>query len=150
MSAGKISVEDWVAISNLIGEYYWRVDENDAEGWADLFTPDGAFIGLGQDFRGREGLKQVPALYAPMGGRLRHSPAAIWIEYGATRDEALAKYHTLVTTWMPEPGPELMEMALCDLTLTRVDGSWKIRANNVTLLRSQGLEQPAALAELAL
>jgi hypothetical protein len=150
MAAGKISVEDWVAIANLIGRYYWLVDENQADAWADLFVEDGAFVGLGREFRGREGLKQVPALYAPMGGRLRHSPAAIWIEYGATTDEALARYHTVVTTWMAEPGPELMEMALCDLSLVRAGGGWKIRANNVRLLRSEGIRPPAALAELEL
>jgi hypothetical protein len=146
VAAGKISVEDWVSISNLIGRYYWLVDENDAEPWADLFTPDGVFIALGQEFHGTERLREVPGLQAPLGGRLRHSPAAIWIQYGATPDEALARYHAVVTTWLPEPGPQLMGMALCDMSLTRIGGAWKIRSNTVRLM--EGVTRPAALADL--
>ena len=61
----------------------------------------------------------------------RHSPAAIWVEYGATPDDAVGHYYSLVTTWFRDPGPEFFNMVLCDLHLVRQGGDWKIRENRI-------------------
>jgi hypothetical protein len=129
--AGKVTVEDWVEISNLIGKYQWLVDEGDEDGWADLFTEDGHFGSHeGQGWRGREALKEAAGMtLTHFHGRMRHSPGATWIEYGETQDEAVARYYSLVTTWFDDPGPEFFNMALCTMSLARIDGEWKIRSN---------------------
>jgi hypothetical protein len=127
----KISVEDWVEISNLIGKYQWLVDEGD-ESWADLFTEDGAFTGARDGYHGRDALQRAAALtLASFEGKMRHSPGAVWIEYGETTDEAFARYYSLVTTWFEDPGPEFFNMALCRVHLLRIDGTWKIKSNTM-------------------
>jgi hypothetical protein len=130
-----ISVEDHVAIQNLIGEYQWLVDDGDSEGWAALWTADGAFVGgATEPFVGHEALKGVPAwVKASWNGQLRHTTGSMFIRYGADQDEAIAKYYSLVTTWHEEP-PALFVCALSEMTLVRVDGRWKIRRNAVTNL----------------
>src|SRR5271156_2454548 len=55
--ARDISVQDFVAIQNLVGKYQWLVDGGDSEGWAALWTEDVAFSGATTEpFVGREAL----------------------------------------------------------------------------------------------
>jgi hypothetical protein len=130
--AGDIAVEDWVEIANLIGQYQWLVDEGDPA-WADLFTEDGAFLSqAGQGWRGRQALREAAlSTQTYFAGAMRHSPSAIRIDYDGSRDEALARYYSLVSTWFAEPGPEFFNMALCTARLTRVGGDWKFRSNTM-------------------
>jgi len=60
--SSNITTDDYVAIQNVLGEYQWHVDDGDSDGWADLWTEDGAFIGgATEPFVRREELKKVPA-----------------------------------------------------------------------------------------
>ncbi len=133
--SGRISVEDHIAIQNLIGEYQWLVDGGDSEGWAQLWTVDGAFIGgATESFIGHAALKQVPTwVKSSWNGQLRHTTGSLFIRYGASVDEAVAKYYNLVTTWHEEP-PALFVCALSEMTLVRISGEWKIKSNVVTNL----------------
>ncbi len=129
MPEKKISVEDWVEIANLIGKYQWLIDDGD-ESWADLFVQDGAFLSeAGEGYRGHEALKNAALMIRDFGGMMRHSPGALWIEYGATPDEAFARFYNLVTTWEKEPA--FFNMALCKAHLVRIDGDWKIKTNTM-------------------
>jgi ketosteroid isomerase-like protein len=130
-----IPVEDHVAIQNLIGEYQWLVDGGDSDGWAMLWTEDGAFVGgATEPFVGHDALKQVPAwVKASWDGQMRHMTGSLFIRYGDNQDEAIARYYSLVTTWHEEP-PALFVCALCEMTLRRIDGVWKISRNHVTNL----------------
>jgi hypothetical protein len=139
----KISVEDWVDISNLLGRYQWLFDRGDGEAWATLFTEDGVFEGLGPTpFRGHEALKQIP----PMGGYFRflarHMPGSIWMEYGEGQDEIFVHLYNLFSTWLPEEGPRFQQMADCTLHLARIDGEWKLKSNVIKGL----LPPPGAVA----
>jgi hypothetical protein len=129
----KISVEDHIAISNLMGKYQWLVDGGDSDGWADLFTPDGALIGANPEpSRGREELKMVPKFVVDnFGDKMRHMTGSFYIEYGATTDEAYARFYNLVTTWVKSEGPKLFTMALSTAHVVRINGEWKIKSNNV-------------------
>lgn len=129
----KISVEDWVEISNLIGKYQWLVDEADQGRWSSLFTEDGAFLSVeGEGYRGHDALRRAAAMTGEnFAGMMRHSPGAIWIEYGESKDEAFARYYSLVTTWFKDPGPQFFNMALCSMHLLRIGGDWKIKTNTV-------------------
>ncbi len=128
----RISIEDHVAIQNLIGEYQWLVDGGDSDGWAALWTEDGAFLGgATEPFVGHAALKEVPAwVKSSWDGQLRHMTGSMFIRYGASQDEAIARYYNLVTTWHEEP-PALFVCALSEMTLVRIGGEWKIRRNLV-------------------
>jgi hypothetical protein len=132
-----VSLEDWVAIRNLLGKYQWLVDEGDSEGWANLFTPDGAFIGgLPDPHHGHEELKKIPKLVKDaFGNKLRHLSGNHYIEYGNSKDQAWAKFYSFVTTWIPEQGPQFFQFSLCNVELLRINGEWKIKANNVINLK---------------
>jgi hypothetical protein len=108
------------------------VDEGDPA-WADLFTEDGAFLSqAGDGWRGRAGLQAAAeSTKTYFAGAMRHSSNAVWVEYGESRDEATARYYSLVSTWFADPGPEFFNMALCTARLTRVDGDWKFRSNTM-------------------
>ena len=51
-----ISLEDRFAILDLCSVYNYTVDQGDAPGWADTFTPDGIFSGPAGHAEGRDGL----------------------------------------------------------------------------------------------
>ena len=137
MSSKKISLEDDISIRNLMGKYQWLVDGGDEEGWASLFTEDGGFIGgLPEPHRGHKELKKIPALVRDMyQDKMRHLTGSFWTEYGASKDEAYARYYALVTTWLKDEGPQFFQMSLCTVHLVRINGEWKIKANNVKNLK---------------
>ena len=130
----QISVDDAVAIQNLLGKYQWFVDDGDQEGWASLFTEDGVFEGsFSEPHRGREMLKRIPkAVFDMYKYGMRHQMGSLYIEYGATTNEAFAKYYSLVTTWTEE-GARLFCLALYSTHLLRIEGAWKIKVASTQL-----------------
>jgi hypothetical protein len=137
MTSKQISVEDYILIKNLLGTYQWRVDDGDSEGWASLFTEDGAFIGgLPDPYHGREQLKKIPEMVrSTFQDKMRHLSGNYSIEYGKTKDEAHARYYSLVTTWLKDQGPQFFQLSLCNVHLVRISGEWKIKSNNVKNLK---------------
>ena len=130
-----ISVEDFVSIQNLIGKYQWLVDGGDSDGWAALWTEDGAFTGgATEPFVGHEALKRVPAwVREGWNGALRHHAGSLYAEYGSSKDEAIARYYNLVTTWNEEQ-PKLFTFAVSEMRLVRRAGAWKVKSNTITSL----------------
>jgi hypothetical protein len=138
-----VSLEDFVALQNLLGRYQWLVDGGDSEGWAALWTEDGVFSGgTAEPFAGHAALKQVPAwVKSGWNGKMRHHTGSLWAEYGASQDEAIVHFYNLVTTWN-EAQPKLFTFAVCEMRLLRRGGEWKIKSNTVT-----SLAPPRALGE---
>lgn len=141
MALKLVSSEDYAAIANLMGAYQQLVDQGNEDGYADLFTEDGAFIGLpealgpSESFRGREGLKRVPRLTVTFfGGKFRHHMGSFSAEYGASRDEAFARYYILATSWVPAQGPKLEQFVDVVTHLVRIDGAWKIKSNTMSAM----------------
>ena len=126
-----VSVEDYVQITNLMGAYQHLVDEGDGEGWADLFTEDGGFYGVPgappDAFRGREGLKQIPAATRERGAR--HLTGSLSVRYGDSKDEAFARYYAVLFAF--EDGPGVDMFVIVDTHLVRVGDEWKIRSNTM-------------------
>jgi len=133
--AKNVSIEDFIALQNLVGRYQWLVDEGDSDGWAALWTEDGAFVGgATQSFIGHEQLKQVPAwVRTGWNGALRHLTGSFYAEYGASANEAIVKYYNLVTVWN-EAQPKLFTLAVSRMRLVRRADEWKIAENSVTNL----------------
>ena len=125
----QVTVEDYVATMNLIGEYQWLVDSGDSEGWANMWTEDGTYSGgTAETFVGREELKKIPAWVKDgWQGKMRHLTGSHHVTYGADTDEVIVKHYTVVTTWNSEP-PKLFAFSLSKVVFVRRDGEWKIKS----------------------
>jgi ketosteroid isomerase-like protein len=140
MALKLVSSEDFAALSNFMGAYQHIVDGGDENAYADLFTEDGAFLGLPEavgppdSFCGREGLKKIPrfsqALYA---GKYRHNMCSFSAEYGDSQDVVFARYYVLATTSLPDQPPTVAQV-IVNTHLVRVSGGWKIKSNRMTML----------------
>ena len=130
-----VSTDDYVAITDQMGRYCHYIDEGEAEAWAACYTPDGVFDG--------------PATPAPVGGHaalagfargtaetfkgnMRHQVANLTCDYGASRDEVIARLYNLVTTW--SEGGTATLMAVCKVTFVRTGEGWRIKRNAYRLL----------------
>ena len=131
MALNPVDADDYARILNLMGLYQHLVDDGDEDGWVDLFTEDGAFLGLskGGSLVGREALKQIPrANMTSSGGRFRHNLCSFGAQYGATRDDAAARYY-VIGTLSPEGGDTRIAMQVdVRVNLARIEGRWKIRS----------------------
>jgi len=99
----RISLENRIAVHELIAEYSFCVDNYRGEDWAALFTEDGCLLGKGIEYRGREAfirqaqkLKDGPAEY-------RHVITNVVVEEGSTDEEAVAKAYGTVCDWSNSP-----------------------------------------------
>jgi hypothetical protein len=138
MSFKPVSLEDYVAITNMMGAYQHMVDSGDEDGFADLFTDDGAFLGMPEkyapvnSFRGRQGLKRIPRLtMAAYGGKFRHHVGSFTVSYGHTEDTAIARYYNLAATCVEGQGPKIEMVVDVTTQLVRTDGSWRIKTNTM-------------------
>lgn len=72
-----LTTADYVEIQQLYARYAHTIDSGDGEGWADTFTPDGAF----NDVQGHDALKAIPArAFEGSGGAQRHWNNQVLIE----------------------------------------------------------------------
>jgi len=130
--AERISTDDYVSIVNFMGNYCWLVDEGDADGWAALWTEDGAFVGGGLNLVGHEQLKSIPRS-SEQSGQLRHAMANLHCRYGETRDIVHMRLYNHVTNWSQGGAPVVM--AVCEAVILRDGDSWKVKRNDVRMLR---------------
>jgi uncharacterized protein (TIGR02246 family) len=123
----KLDVSDRIEIEELLARYCHRVDHDDAEGWAALFTPDGSFEVLGaMRLQGTEQLRTMPGIVSTQGsGKWRHQITSIATEVGAEPGTARLQAYGLVTDW--RDGNKLMAFTDYDMNLSRVDGTWRIK-----------------------
>lgn len=131
-----VSPDDHVSISQHLARYCWAVDELDGEGWASLFTQDGAFAGaLPEDPIGQEALRQVPVDAGALIPGMRHFITNLCCEYGANADCVIARYYTCITSW--KDGGAFYALALARADLVRSAEGWLIRrSENVMLPRA--------------
>jgi hypothetical protein len=135
--AEKLTTDDWVAISDFMGEYCWRVDEGDGDGWAALFTEDGVFSGFTPEpLVGPAQLRTIPInAHNDYGnGMMCHIAGNMTCRYGETRDVVHAKLYNYVSVWGGAPGAGNLVMAKCKVTFVRNGDSWLIKVNALNLL----------------
>ena len=132
-----VSIEDTLAVQDLLGRYCWYVDENRAEEWADLYTEDGEFAGTSPEpLRGRDALMNVPrGLWASGQGKMRHQYGNLYIEHGEDDNRLVARFYNQISTW--GEGARLTALALSTAQLVRTGpgAPWKIRRNEVVFAR---------------
>lgn len=141
MTIQGISAEDYTAIINLMGKYQHLVDDGDEAGWAELFTDDGAFLGMpGEDscsdaYSGREGLMKIPRLnISRFGGRFRHNICSFSAEYGNNTEEVHARYYVIGILSTAEQGSQVLMQVDVRTHLLKAKGEWKIKTNHMTML----------------
>ncbi len=133
----RLTVEDWCAVQDFWGRYCWLVDEGKGDDWAAMWTEDGTFSGVAPEpIVGRELLRRIPiGAYADYGGgQMRHLFGNLTCEYGENRDVVVARLYNYVTVWGSAPSAGHFVMALCEATLVRAGGDWKLARNDARLL----------------
>ena len=130
---GRVTTDDHVAISDLLGRYCWAVDNGRGEDWAALWTEDGVLTGAEpQPVVGRAALTQNPyRAYAAFGGTMRHLLGNLHCDYGATRDVVHARFYNWVSTW--KDGGVPVSMAVCEAVFVRHGDGWLIQSNHIDL-----------------
>jgi hypothetical protein len=128
-----VSIEDSVAITDLIARYCYHVDAGHADEWADLWTEDGVMDGMGRALTGREQLRKLPASASKAsGGTIRHQITNLVLDYGDSRDEVRMRASGLMTSW--EHGGKFLSFANYDSLLVRVGGDWKLKTIVVKIM----------------
>jgi hypothetical protein len=122
----KLDVEARLDIADLLAHYCHRVDGNDSEGWAALFTEDGVFeVPKAIRLEGTAQLRGMPGIVAQQGsGRWRHQITNILAEAGSAADTAAVRAYGLVTDWSKGGAP--FAFSNYQMTLRRIQGSWRI------------------------
>ena len=121
-----LSVDDRLAILDLMNQYNHCADGGDGEGFADTFTEDALFEGSMSSARGREELVKV---IGSGGGSWKHWLNSPIIE--GDGDHATARVY-LVRTGVGEGGAvELLASGSYHDTLVRIDGEWKFTHRKV-------------------
>src|SRR3546814_13856550 len=102
MAVKKLSGEDRQDSVDLFAQYCHRVDHAEGEGWASLFTSDGAFDIKGiTRLEGTEQLRGMPAVVSEQGnGTWRHQVTNNIEEAGAAPDTATMMAYGHVTGWL--------------------------------------------------
>jgi hypothetical protein len=83
---------------------------------------------------GHEALKGIPRLsFEKSGGKMIHMFSNLFCDYGDSRDAIIAEYYELVTNW--QAGGAFQGVAICRAHLVRDGANWKMKRNDVTMLR---------------
>lgn len=126
MQTTKLDVADRMDIHDLFARYCFLVDENRADEWVALFTPDGVFDvpGLAR-MEGREQVRRIIEMVsANSKGKWRHQLTNILAEPAADADSATFKIYGLVTDWSGNGAVSTFN----DYSgkLRKIDGEWRI------------------------
>jgi hypothetical protein len=135
----KLTVEDWVAISDHMGDYCWKVDSGDGDAWAALWTADGVFTGVTPEpIVGHESLREVPIkAFNDFGqGKMRHLFGNMTCRYGSTRDVVNAKFYNQIAVWGGIPQAGNFCIALCEAVFVRNGDGWLIKRNDAVLMEA--------------
>jgi uncharacterized protein (TIGR02246 family) len=134
-----LSALDYEEIRRLLARYNFAIDLGDAAGWAECFTPDGAFecSGLpeGNPFGGRHEGTEALRTYAAthfntFKGRARHWNANIDVD--GDGDAATLRCYMLVLTVGHAPTVAGTQGIYAD-RLRQVDGRWLFTERHVTV-----------------
>ena len=120
-----ISVENRLAIHELIAEYSHRVDNYRGKDWSELFLEDGRLDGVEPPMIGRQAfvdqsnrLKAGPTEY-------RHLITNVYLLPGATDERAVAMAYGTVADWATSP-PVMAIFVEYRFELVKRSDGWKI------------------------
>ncbi len=120
-----ISLENRIAIYELIARYSFCVDNYRGEDWADLFLPDGRLVGEDIELLGREGFIGQSDKLAAGPTEYRHVITNVFVEEGASDEEAVAHAYGTVADWASVPAAMSIFVEY-RYQMVKQDGQWKI------------------------
>lgn len=128
----ELSLENRLAIYELIAEYSHQVDNNRGQDWADLFTMDGQLVGPDILLQGPEAfVKQSRALQrGPT--EYRHSITNIYLDRSSNNEQAVANAYGLVSDWATQPAT-LCIFVEYRFTVVHQGSGWKIAELRVNM-----------------
>jgi hypothetical protein len=117
MTAGGLSIDDRLAVEDLISDYALALDRDDVDAVLALFVPDGVFETYGREFAGHDRLRRMLES-APKGLHLAGRTRISSREGGAT----VRKQLMFVDAQTHET-----RLALYEDQVEKVDGQWMFR-----------------------
>ena len=126
----KLTHDDDLEIRNLLARYCVLLDQDDVEGWVQLFTPDASYLVYGRSFDGHDGLRKMLA-GAPGGLHLGGPPAIEAVD----ADHAVAQQNLL---FIDRSNGE-QRGALYDDELVRTADGWRIAVRRCRFHTADGL-----------
>jgi len=143
----RVVVDQWIekfAILELCARYCLTIDAQDADGWADCFSPDGVFEVDGSAVRGRAALREYAAVHHRV-MRCRHM--TVNHLYDVRGDRASGRSTTVVTLATPG-GYKIFGQGMYEDELVKLNGIWRIESRRVRTDRLvDDPEKPINLAD---
>ncbi len=144
----RLATDDELEIRSLFARYGHLADAGDPM-FGELFTEDGSWTrlntgnagqggtGLPQEtIRGRAAIVQrmmVETVQARFQGLVHHQITDLYLEPGATPDEATGHARALITDWRDGPG-RISMFARYGIRFARTADGWRIRSMDCALL----------------
>lgn len=123
-----LTIEDRLAIRELIARYNRLADERDVEGTLDCYTADGRITGDVRTGEGREAMREdLPGIFEAEGTLKRH--VAVNHELSGDGEAVTARY--LLVVLEAERPPEVGATARITDELRFSDGEWLVRRHDV-------------------
>ena len=120
-----ISVENRLAVYELIAEYSHRVDNYRGEAWSELFVEDGRLIGVEPALEGRQAFVEQSKRLKAGPTEYRHIITNVYLLPGATNERAVAKAYGTVADWAQSP-PAMAIFVEYRFDLIKRGDGWKI------------------------
>jgi hypothetical protein len=138
MAGQRVSIEDWVRVSDQLGRYSQHLDNGEADALIALFTEDGVIdTGVLPDpIAGSAALRAFVGTtyeYAER-GKLRHLMGDLYCEYGDSRDQIAARFYNFVSGWSDGVGT-IRYLSLCKATMVRRGDGWLIERLDLQLMK---------------
>src|SRR3712207_5387020 len=125
-----LSVDDRLAILDVVARYNRFADERDVEGTVGLYTEDGFIDGDFSTARGHDGLRaDLPGIFAMEGTLKRH----ITTNHLIDDDGDAATVRSLLVVCEGEALPAVGATADITDVLRKVDGAWKVARHHVVI-----------------
>ena len=121
-------VGDREALHDLLASYCILMDRRDAEGWADLFLPDGHFFAFGRSFDGRDKLVKL-ATTSPGGVHLAGDPLI-----ALDGEEATIQQNFVFVDQVSHD----LRIGFYDDVCVRTATGWRFRTRRCTFLSATG------------
>lgn len=123
--------EDESEIRNLLARYCVLLDQDDVDGWVQLFTPDAEYVVYGRTFVGHDGLRKMLS-GAPGGLHLGGPPAVDVMDAGRARAQQNLLFIDRVS------GEQ--RSALYDDVLVHTAQGWRIASRRCRFHTASGLD----------
>jgi uncharacterized protein (TIGR02246 family) len=128
MTLANLSLEDRQAIRDLLNRYLWCMDTHDVEGFASIFTPDGAVKAInGRRWDGPDGPRGFASQYLTRPDRpaSQHWGQELFVEEGPDSAYTVTSYCYVVTE--ADGQRTIGPLGYYADIVVKVDGRWRFK-----------------------